>query len=472
MPGHLAAISAVVGPVVHILLAAATTVHVLLYKRDTGAAVGWIGIAWLSPMLGSLLYFVFGINRVTRRANRLLERRPRRGHERPSALAPGRDDHLAPLERAVHWITQRPAAVGNEVTPLRSGDEAYPRMLAAIDAARASVALSTYIFRADTIGGSFIEALIRAQQRGVEVRVLIDGIGSGYFISGAFWKLRQAGLSVARFLHSPLPWRMPFLNLRTHRKILVVDGCVAFIGGLNIGDENVLSQKPPHPVRDTHFALRGPAVRQLAEVFAEDWLFTANEQLAGEAWFPPLATAGPSVARVITSGPDRDLEKIEFAALQAIACAKRSITIMTPYFLPDEPTVTALALAAMRGVDVDIILPQRSNHWYMDWAVRAHIGPLVETGCRIWKSRPPFDHSKIMSVDGLWCLIGSANWDVRSFRLNFEVDLEIYGPAVVRQVDQILSAQPRQRLTADELRNRPLARRLADAGARLLLPYL
>jgi cardiolipin synthase len=421
--------------VVHILLAICVTVHVLFHKRDVGASIGWIGLAWLSPILGSILYVMFGINRVKQRANQLREKRPDRLVAK-SGISRGRDDHLASLERAGDLITQRPAIGGNAVAILHNGDEAYPQMIAAIEAAKSSIALSSYIFRADEAGSAFIEALIRARQRGVRVRVLIDGIGGGYFLSSTYKRLRQHGVPVFRFMHSPLPWRMPFLNLRTHKKMLALDGRIAFTGGLNIGGENLLANHPRHPVRDTHFRVDGPVVAQLVEAFAQDWLFIANENLEGEAWFPALDEVGEAEARIILSGPDENLEKIEFMILEAIACARQSIKVMSPYFLPDDRMVTALALASMRGVEVDVIVPAHNNHRIVGWAMRSQIGPLVAAGCRIWQSPPPFNHSKMMTVDGIWCLIGSSNWDMRSFRLNFELDMEVYHANIVQNLDE------------------------------------
>lgn len=458
--------------VVHILLAITVTIHVLLHKRDVGASIGWIGLAWLSPILGSIFYVILGINRVKRRANPVRDKRPDRHAVETPLLPAERDDHLAPLERAGDRITQHRAERGTAVTVLHNGDEAYPKMIAAIDAAEASVALTSFIFRADDAGGCFIDALVRARRRGVQVRVLIDGMGGGYFLSPTYERLRRHDVPAFRFMHSPLPWRMPFLNLRTHKKILVLDGRIGFTGGLNIGDENLLADRPRHPVRDTHFRFEGPVVAQMIEAFAEDWLFAAGENLAGEAWFPPLYEVGEGVARVILSGPDQDIEKIEFMILEAIACARQSIKITTPYFLPDDRLVTALALASMRGVDVDVIVPARSNHLIVDWATRAQIGPLIAAGCRIWRSPPPFNHSKMMTVDGIWCLIGGANWDMRSFRLNFELNIEVYHADVVQHVDLLMAARRGTRVTAAELEALPLSVKLIDSGARLMLPYL
>ncbi len=458
--------------VVHVLLAIGVTAHVLFHKRDVGASIGWIGLAWFSPIVGSILYVIFGINRVKRRANQMRDDRPARATAELAVSPSERDDHLAALERAGGQIARRPAEPGNAVAILHNGDEAYPEMIRAIDAAEASIALSTYIFRADDAGSAFIDALVRAHQRQVQVRVLIDGIGGGYFLSPAYEKLRRQRVPAFRFMHSPLPWRMPFINLRGHGKLLAVDGRIAFTGGLNIGAENRLADRPRHPVRDTHFKVEGPVVAQLVEAFADNWLLAAEENLAGEAWFPRLDAVGEATARVILSGPDEDLEKIELMILEAIACARQSIKVMTPYFLPDDRLVTALALASVRGVDVDVIVPARGNHPVVDWAMRAQIGPLVATGCRIWRSPPPFNHSKLMTVDGTWCLIGSANWDTRSFRLNFELNVEIYHADIVRQIDGVMATRQGALTTAAELDGLPLPVKLIDNAARLMLPYL
>ena len=459
--------------VVHLLLAISVTTHVLLYKRETNTSAAWIGLAWLAPILGSMLYLLLGINRVRRRALSLRGRRPTDLPE-GSAFTSGRDDHLAHLERAGYHITHRPTERGNSVRVLRNGDEAYPLMVAAIEAAQHSVVLSSYIFRADTAGRQFIDALVRAARRGVEVRVLIDGIGAGYFISPTYAELRRARVPVARFMHSSLPWRMPFLNLRSHKKILGIDGRIAFAGGLNIGGENVTRAHPAHPVIDTHFRFEGPVVAQLTEVFADDWSFTTGEQLAGERWFPEPqpVDGGTGVARAVTSGPDQDLEKIEFMILEAVACARSSVRVMTPYFLPDDRIITGLALAAYRGVTVDVVLPEHSNHPTLDWAARAQIGPLLAAGCRVWTHPAPFDHSKLMTVDGTWCLVGSSNWDVRSFRLNFELDIEVFDPALVRRVDELISAQQGSRILPAQLVARSFPVRIRDGAARLMLPYL
>jgi cardiolipin synthase A/B len=412
-----------------------------------------------------------GVNRVRRRA--LTMRAPHASAPLAGVSREGSaDDYLAPLEYSAERITGRPSKSGNIIAILRNGDEAYPQMIACIEDARHSVVLSSYIFRADAAGNAFIDALIRARQRQVEVRVLIDGIGGGYFWSGTYRKLQRAGVPVARFLHSTVPWRMPFLNLRSHKKLLGVDGHIAFIGGLNIGAENLIRSQPVHPVLDTHFSLAGPVVAQIIRTFADDWFFMTGECIVGERWFPQLAAVGDCAARAITSGPDQDLEKIELMILQAVGAARSTVKVMTPYFLPDERIITALALASMRGVEVDLILPASSNHPTLDWGARAHIGPLLAAECRVWTHGAPFDHSKLMTVDGRWCLVGSANWDMRSFRLNFELNLEIFQSALVQQVEELITQKQELRLSAAALKKASLPVVLRNNAARLLLPYL
>ncbi len=455
----------------HVLFAGAVTVHVLLNKRNIGTSISWMGIAWLSPFVGSALYFGFGVNRVKRRAKRLWRARmPQDVTLAPPTPEAAAADPLTPLEYAIGRLTGMASTAGNSAQVLRNGDEAYPQMIAAIDAAKRSVGLCSYIFRADKAGQPFIDALIRAQKRGVQVRVLIDGVGGGWFWSGTWTALRRAGVPVDRFLHSYFPWRMPFLNLRNHRKVLVVDGEIGFVGGINIGDENLLATNPRHPVRDTHFRLEGPVVEQLTECFADDWLFETGEQLQDDHWFPELEPRGTLAARAISSGPDEDLEQIEFVALHAISCARHSIRIVTPYFLPPEALTTALGLAAMRGLAVDIVVPENSNHRVLDWARRVPLRVLLEAGCRIWLRPGEFDHSKLMTIDDAWSMIGSANWDTRSFRLNFELNVEIEGLPFAHLINDMTRTS--QSLTLHDLNGDSLLIRLRNAAARLLQPYL
>ena len=265
--------------VAHVAIAGAVTVHVLLYKRSVGAAVSWSGIAWLSPFLGRLLYAIMGINRVKRRAQRLKRQRLPLAVAVPEAVA---TDALTPLEYAVGRLTGLPSMPGNKVEMLHSGDEAYPRMLQEIGRAQTSVGLCSYIFWADSAGEKFHEALIEAQKRGVKVRVLIDGIGGGYFWSGTYDRLRKAGVPVARFLHSYLPWRMPFVNLRNHRKVLVIDGRSRLHGRTeHRRGERRRRRKPDTIACETRIsAWKDRSSSSLRMPFADDWLFATGETAA------------------------------------------------------------------------------------------------------------------------------------------------------------------------------------------------
>lgn len=454
-----------------LVLAISASIHILLRKREVASAVGWIGLVWFAPIFGAISYLMFGVNRVRRRARQL---RPQEIDPagRSAWPAPDVEADLDALKRGNGRIAARPLLPGTKVLAYQNGDEAYPAMLEAIATAKLSVGLSSYIFQEDQWGGRFIAALAEAEARGVTVRVLIDGIGGGWLRSPAYHRLRYRGVAAARFMHSSLPWRMPFVNLRSHKKILLLDGTVGFTGGMNIADDNVMAKHPKYPVQDLHFRIDGPVVAQLAEAFAEDWAFATDEDLAGDTWLPRIPTRDGPLARVIDSGPDEDLEKVEFAVLQAVACARTSIAVMTPYFLPDERLITALALAAMRGVAVELLLPQKSNHMLVDWATRANIGPLLTDGVRIWRSPPPFHHSKLMVVDHEWCLIGSCNWDIRSFRLNFELCMEVYDSDLASRLTGLMQRARGPELTQADLDARAFPIRLRDAGARLMLPYL
>lgn len=465
------------------LLSLAASVHAVIYKRDSRSAIAWVGFIWLLPLAGAALYFILGINRIRRQAvllRRHLERY--RAHEKqpdcpPEELhrhLPGHTGHLTMLARVVGRVVERPLLPGNRIEPLINGDEAFPAMLEAIGQARGTVSLCTYIFDRDEVGLAFARALGEASRRGVEARVLIDATGMRYSWPSILRTLRQEGVKYARFLPSFALWHLMSLNLRTHRKILVADGRVGFTGGMNIRVGHCVQRRPRSPVQDIHFRVRGPVVTQLQEVFADDWLFTTGESLRGEAWFPKPEAAGQVLARGVPDGPDEDFEKLRWTLLGALAIARYSVQIVTPYFLPDPPVVSALNLAAMRGVQVDIILPGRSNLAFVDWASRAMWWQVLEHGCRIWLSPPPFDHSKLMLVDGCWALVGSANWDPRSLRLNFEFNLECYDLELARRLHDVFEArrEAAHPVTLQEMDERPLPARLRDGVARLLTPYL
>ena len=445
----------------YLLFGIPAAIHAILSTRDVRSTIAWMGLIWLTPLLGAILYAILGVNRIRRTAARLRDDtvEPELPHvdehtaeEALWQIHETGHGHLATLEKLVRRLTEHELHTSNTISPLAGGDVAYPAMLAAIDGAERSVTLATYIFDNDEAGTMFADALQRAVQRGVEVRVLIDAVGARY----------------------SRPTMVRVFNLRNHRKILVVDGRIGFTGGMNIRACCMASQDEEHDTQDLHFQVEGPAVADLQHAFAVDWSFSTDELLEGPLWFPKITPAGDSLARGISDGPDEDMDHLRLTFMGALSCARRNVRIVTPYFLPETPLIDAMNVCAMRGVEVDVVLPSKNNLPFVHWAMMATVAPLLKRDVRIWLTPPPFDHTKLMVVDDAWCCFGSTNWDPRSLRLNFEFNVECYYRDVAGQMAEI--AQDRidsaQRLTLDELRERRLSIRLRDGIARLFLPYL
>jgi len=465
------------------VVALVTSAHVVLYKRDVRAAIGWVGMIWLTPMVGSVLYWAFGINRVKRKARHFYRGTAALG-PKPLRVVADRQTiqecfgaehaHLKSLVKYVDNIVDEPLLRGNRVQSYDTGDDAYCAMLDAIARAHHTISLSTYIFDNDAAGQKFVEALAAARQRGVEIRVLIDDVGIRYTFPSIRGALRRAGITFSTFFPTLIPWKFHYSNLRLHRKLLVTDGCVGFTGGMNIRAGHMESLAAAHPIRDMQFRFDGPVVRHFQETFAADWELVTSEQLEGDGWFPDPRFAGDCMARGIAAGPDSHGDKIRLTLMGALACAKESVLIVTPYFLPDAGLVHALNTADLRGVNVQIVLPSRNNLVLVQWASTAMLWQVLERGVQVWWSSPPFDHTKLMIVDGYWTLLGSANWDPRSLRLNFEFNVECYDKefaddATKRVLAKIASAEP---VTLRDVDGRPLWMRLRDGVARLLMPYL
>lgn len=451
----------------HVALALWASVHALLNKRDPRAAFGWIGLCWLMPFVGVALYGVFGINRVERRGRRLQGLSLARPHTPPQHFE---DVPLIQLQRIGSAVTGLPLLGGNRVRSLRDAVMAYPEMLAAIDAAAASVWLCSYIFDTGGACREFTAALTRAVRRGVIVKVLVDGVGEWYSLPHPVRRLRRRGIDAARFLPPRLLPPSLSVNLRNHRKLMVVDGRVAFAGGMNIARRYVATRRRM-ATSDTHFRIEGPVVVQLAAVFARDWAFVTREVLALPD-SPPAA--GTSRVRVIGSGPDEDLDKLVLVMLGAVSVAHRSIRIMTPYFLPPRELAAALQAAALRGVTVEVILPWHSNLRFVDWAARHTMAYYLRYGVRLYFSPKPFDHSKLLVVDGVYALVGSANLDPRSLRLNFELGVEVFDQKMCAELEAgFEKVRARCRAVDPVLQaRRSLPVRLRDSVCWLFSPYL
>ncbi len=471
----------IIAVVTEVVLVVWATIHAVLNKRDTRAVIGWVGLVWLAPILGALAYFCFGINRIQRKAEALdLDE-----SWRPQvALIPDeeikRDElieefpALVGQAKLVHNLTGHRALPGNQVDPLIDGDEAYPEMLNAIAQAERSISLLSYVFDDDRVGQEFATELGNASARGVEVRVLVDDVGARYSRPTVLNRLKQSGIQATTFLPTRMPRLFKYANLRNHRKILVVDGRIGFTGGTNIREGHQLSLSPEFPVQCLHFRIEGPVVNHLQQTFCRDWAFASGESLQGEKWFPSLSRVGDVWSRGIPDGPDDDLDKMPLTLIGAISVAQKSLTIVTPYFLPNTAIFTALQAAALREVEVNILLPAKNNIALVQWATRPSLRYLLDRGCRIRLSSAPFDHTKLVVVDNFWSLIGSTNWDPRSLRLNFEFNVECYNQCFAKRVQEIVDAkiEKSHELLIDELDQDPFAMRLRDGLARLLSPYL
>jgi len=454
--------------------------HAILNKRNPRGAALWLVIIILLPLAGPFLYWVLGINRIHRRALQRARKKTGAGRRVYSSEHivqdfPG-DGRFKTLNLLATTATRRPLLAGNSIEPLFDGNETFPAMLEGIGRAKNSVTLSTYILDRDAVGTRVVDSLCTAAKRGIEVRVLVDGLGTSRSALKMASRLRDAGAKISVF--HPLPWlpfRRPSINMRNHRKILVIDGQLGFTGGINISGRHFFSKYwEKELVRDVHFRIMGPVVEEMQEVFAEDWYASAGEVLEGDVFFSRPSGEADAYARAVASGPDENFEKIYEIVIGAVHTAGETITIVTPYFIPDRPLVQALRSAVLSGVEVRIFLPARSDHMVVTWASNAHLSELLDSGVSVYWTAPPFVHSKLMIIDGLWSLIGSANIDPRSFRLNFEFDIEVYDRDLAKKLSTYADGlkEGAELLNSDMLLERPLARRLCEGVAKMFAPYL
>lgn len=451
----------------------------LLAKRDPRSALGWTAALVFMPVIGLLLYLLFGISRAESRAEKIMRREAafdrkyfifQACHVMPGAE--GRETHvLAGLGRRLTGLALCP---GNSVLGLHNGDEAYPAMLEAIDKAESHVFLSTYIFNAGEVADKFIAALTRAMRRGVDVRVLVDGYGTFYSIKKPWKLLASEGVKTARF--RPLTLFPPNLgiNLRSHRKVLVCDG-TGFTGGLNIADGNVscLAKKEGiKAIHDMHFRFEGPVVSQLRGAFLLNWAFCTNRYTPPPPWRE--AAAGDSACRVVVDGPGNDADVLDDLISGAVNIAQSHVRIMTPYFLPSDGLMAALRSAAQRGVSVWIVLPGKNNLPFMTWATMRLLPRLLAAGARVWMQPPPFAHTKLLAIDDFYCQVGSANLDTRSMKLNFELNMEIYDKKFNARIANFIDSKipGSKEIILRDLTLERIWKRLRNAACWVFSPYL
>lgn len=449
--------------------------HALLNKREPRAALGWCAICLMVPLLGAVLYALFGINRVRSRARRLrLQERnmPAGPDEREDDLETDIPGHLDELARLSGSLQQWPLTEGNRVSALFNGEATFPEMLRALGKARDRICLSSYIFDTDETGREIIDALAAARDRGVAIRVLVDGIGELYSWPHVSRLLRKRKIPVRRFAPPTLIPPSIHFNLRNHRKILTIDGGTGFAGGMNIGDRHLANRPSGHRSLDVHFRFDGPVVAQLEQAFFDDW-----ERAGGNV--PELGSAqetdrGTARCRVLTDGPGEDMDKLTVLLSGAVSLARSQVLIMTPYFLPPRELLGALVSAALRGVEVSVILPEKNNLPYVHWATRNMLWELLKWGVRVFYQPGEFNHSKLFVVDDSYVLVGSANMDPRSLRLNFELAVEVFDDDFAAGlITHCRQSRDRSReISLEEVDGRPLPIKLRDSLAWLFTPYL
>ncbi len=461
---------------------------VLIKKRNAVTAVAWCLVVLLMPMLGALLFWVFGYNYLQRRMTRKTRQRRSLSAEHPPARreaqrgaggpepphggdAPVPTLPLADVALAVHAF---PVSQDNSVHVYRETPEAFEAMLEAIRGARHHVHLEYFIVRSDQTGRQLFDLLAEKARAGVQVRLLYDSAGSLWLSSRMLQPLIDAGGQVRDFMPiNPLrSWLR--LNLRNHRKITVVDGAVGFTGGMNIADEYLGKSRRFGYWRDTMLRLHGPAVAGLARIFMEDWHFAASELLKEQQYFPLAGGCGDDVVQVIDSGPEEETNSIREMYFAAILSARKRLWIASPYCVPDSGILDALRLARMRNVDVRFLGLLRPDHYIIYYAGRYYWSDLLRMGVRVYQYSRGMMHSKMMLVDDCWAMVGSANLDNRSLHLNCEAGCILYSRRLIDELeaDYLRDLEDSIPLDAETYARRSLLVQLTENACRLFSPIL
>lgn len=457
-----------------------TAVIIILERRDPARTLAWLLILIFIPVFGFILYLTIG--RQFRKRHQTAKKRKLNEYIFPPDGSP--TENILTLnsipeskERLMGLIlnnTNFPVTQYNDIKVLTDGEQIFPAMLEAIETAKEHIHLETYILRSDNIGTKIIEALLRKVSEGVKVRVIYDGLGSRFLGKTYLQSLRDAGVNIQPFFPVKLSFLHNHINYRNHRKILVVDNSIGFLGGVNIGDEYLGCDPQFGHWRDTHLRIYGNAVCFLNHIFLQDWYFITKEKR--EEVFPVVLSRNPGnkLVQITASGPDTHWEAIMQVYYYAIATAEKSIFLTSPYFIPNESILTALKTAALSGVDVKILLPANPDHKILYWAAMSYLEELLEAGVEIYLYQKGFIHAKVLTVDGIVSTVGSANMDQRSFKLNFEVNALIYDEETAQRLENDFrnDLQYSEQLLTEAFKERPLPRRVIESAARLLSPLL
>jgi cardiolipin synthase A/B len=453
-----------------------------LENRKPAHTITWLIVLGSFPLLGFLFYLMFGRNywqqrRFKKKAEfdeemflQFQVQRQMNMEQMPIA------EHQRPLLQLAHQIGQNPVSLATETRVLTNGQETFSTIFEELEKAAHHVHLEYYIVRHDEVGQRLKATLINKAKQGVRIRFLYDAVGSWKLSKAYIQELRDAGVEMIPFSPVHLPFLNNKINFRNHRKIIVIDGTIGFVGGLNIGDEYLGKDKYFGFWRDTHLWIRGEAVRTLQLIFLQDWYYMTGEKLFTPEYLSPQLVhyEGQGGVQLIAGGPDQKWEVIKHLYFAMITSAQRSIWIASPYFIPDEDILTALKVAALSGIDVRILAPKRPDKKIVFYASRSYFPELLEAGVKIYEYEKGFLHSKVMIVDGELASIGTANMDMRSFHLNFEVNAFLYHTDSTNKLvaDFMEDLSDSNEIDYEAFQRRPLSIRVVESISRLLSPLL
>jgi cardiolipin synthase len=454
--------------------------RILLANNRPAATIAWIWALILFPIIGPLAYFLVGDERIQRK--RLRRRQEFRGGAKQPLVSDGEtetllnraDERTRDLLLLLARLGDIPVSSASEVELLIDASTFYPALLDSIASARHHIHVQFFVWQTDEYGVQFRDALVEAARRGVEVRLLLDEIGC--------WPLPRRFLKPLIDAGGKFSWCMTidptrnryFFHLRNHRKLQVIDGTKAFVGGMNVGREYAGKDPALGRWRDVQVGLSGPVVSTLQSSFADDWYFATHEKLLKPSYYPETGNRGHRLVQIISGGPDSPHQPLQKSVIALLQHARKKVWISTGYFIPNELLLTALQLCGARGVEVRLLIAEKNDHPYLVRIGRSYYESLLEFGVRIFEYSHGIEHAKTLTIDGEWAMIGSANFDIRSMRLNFELNALVYDPATTRKLEESFSTDfDRSReIKLSSLRRRPLRDRLLESALRPLAPIL
>ncbi|KKI89192.1 phospholipase D [Bacillus sp. SA1-12] len=456
-------------------------------RRDASSSWAWLLVLFFIPLLGFVLYLIFGQN-LSRYHMFQWEDRKKLGIERllSNQLEQIRNDTFEfrnETERDykqliyMHLINNDAVLTKeNLVDVFTDGNKKFTKLLEDIEQAKDHIHLQYYIFKKDQLGKQLLQALTKKAQQGVKVKILYDDLGSRGLRRSFFSELRAAGGEVEVFFPSKLRWINLRLNYRNHRKLVIIDGQIGYVGGFNVGDEYLGLDPKFGYWRDTHLRIQGPAVYAVQTRFILDWNQAAHKRKIPylQEHFPETVRKGDSSIQIVTSGPDSEWEQIKHGYIKMISTAKKTICIQTPYFIPDASLLDALKIACLSGVEVKLMIPNKPDHPFVYWATLSYVGEMLSSGARVFIYDNGFIHAKTIIVDHEISSVGTANIDVRSFKLNFEVNAFLYDPDIAKKLHDLFhdDISLSRELTLEAYDQRSKLIRFKESISRLLSPIL